>query len=142
MKETAFADSLVQDYLQGKEIGVLSTINPDGSPLATPMWFVHDPDGFGMVSVAADQKVKNLQRDLRASVVIESGSGGSLECVIIQGTAEFLATSEARDSLGAKFIDKYGPDMEARWGGRSVPATRSLFRIHPTRVKLWGTLAS
>ena len=142
MQETKFSDRLVQDYLRDKEIAVLATVNHDGSPLATPMWYVHDGDGFGMVSVAGDWKVKNLQRDPRVGVTVESGSGGSIECVIVQGTAEFLDHPEARDAMGARFIDKYGPHMEARWGGRSVPTTRALFRIEPTRVKLWGTLAT
>ena len=43
-QETDFASTLVQEYLIGKEIGVLATVNPDGSPLAMPMWFVHDRD--------------------------------------------------------------------------------------------------
>ena len=92
MEETDFSDSLVQSYLNGKEIAVLATVNSDGSPLATPMWFIHDGLGFGMVSVAADRKVKNLKRDPRVSVVIESGSGGDIECVIIQGSVEFMDT--------------------------------------------------
>ena len=53
MKEIEFASKLVQEYLTGKEIGVLATSNPDGSPLAMPMWFIHDSDGLALVSQAA-----------------------------------------------------------------------------------------
>ena len=56
MKEIEFASKLVQEYLTGKEIGVLATSNPDGSPLAMPMWFIHDIDGVALVSQADDMK--------------------------------------------------------------------------------------
>ncbi len=142
MQETEFSSTLVQSYLTGKEIGVLATINLDGSPLAMPMWFVHDEDVIGMVSVAQDTKVKNMRRDPRVGFVVESGSGGSIECIIMQGTVEFLSATEDRIRVGAQFIDKYGVHMEKRWGGRAVPDSRSLFLIQPRRIKLWGTLTS
>ena len=142
MQETEFSSTLVQTYLTGKEIGVLATVNPDGSPLAMPMWFVHNKDVIGMVSVAEDMKVNNMRRDPRVGFVVESGGGGSLECIIMQGTVEFLSTDDDRKRVGAQFIDKYGVNMEQRWGGRAVPDSRALFLIQPRRIKLWGTLAS
>ena len=142
MQETEFSSTLVQTYLTGKEIGVLATVNPDASPLAMPMWFVHDEDVIGMVSVAEDMKVQNMRRDPRVGFVVESGGGGSLECIIMQGTVEFLSTDDDRKRVGAQFIDKYGGNMEQRWGGRAVPDSRALFLIQPRRIKLWGTLAS
>ena len=142
MQETEFSSTLVQTYLTGKEIGVLATVNPDGSPLAMPMWFVHNEDVVGMVSVIEDMKVQNMQRDPRVGFVVESGSGGSLECIIMQGTVEFLSTDDDRKRVGVQFIDKYGPNMEQRWDGRAVPDSRALFLIQPRRIKLWGTLTS
>ena len=142
MQETEFSSTLVQTYLSGKEIGVLATVNPDGSPLAMPMWFVHNEDVIGMVSVAEDMKVQNMRRDPRVGFVVESGGGGSLECIIMQGTVEFLSTDDDRKRVGVQFIDKYGVNMEQRWGGRAVPDSRALFLIQPRRIKLWGTLTS
>ena len=141
MKTTSFSASKVQDYLVGKEIAVLATLNPDNTPLATPMWFVHDEEGFGMVTHATMAKMKNLENNPNVSVVVESGSGGDIACVIVQGTVETLATRESRERMGGMFVDKYGPHIEKRWGGRAVPESRALIRITPTRVKLWGGLA-
>jgi len=142
VKETEFDSTLVQQYLTGKEIGTLATVNPNGSPLAMPMWFVHNSDVIGMVSVADDRKVKNMKHDPRVGFVVESGQGGNIECVIIQGEVEFVSTESERKRVGAQFIDKYGTHMEQRWGGRAVPDSRALFLIHPRRIKLWGTLAT
>lgn len=138
MQEKPFSDPEVQRALQQPATVVLATVNPDGSPLATPMWFVHDATGLGMVSVDGLQKVRNLARDPRVSVVVETGARDGLQCVIVQGTVEFLDTAEDRGTLGAAFVEKYGASIEKRWGGAVVPDDRALFRIHPTRVKLWG----
>ena len=142
MKETVFASELVQDYLTGKDVGVLATSNPDGSPLAMPMWFIHDSDGFALVSQADDMKVSNMRRDPRVGFVVESGSGDSIACIIVQGSVTFLSNKSDRSRVGALFIDKYGLYMERRWGGLSVPESRALFLIQPSRIKVWGTLAT
>ena len=138
MQEKPFLDSDVQRLLDGPVTAVLATVNPDGSPLATPMWYVHDASGIGMVSVDGLQKVRNLRRDPRVSVVVESVAASGPQCIIVQGTVEFLDATSDRTTLGASFVDKYGEGIEKRWGGRAVPDDRTLFRIHPRRVKLWG----
>ncbi|MDH3713743.1 MAG: pyridoxamine 5'-phosphate oxidase family protein [Gammaproteobacteria bacterium] len=138
MQEKPFSDPQVQQALDGPATAVLATINPDGSPLATPMWYVHDLKGIGMVSVDGLQKVRNVRRDRRVSMVVETSPRTGLQCVIVQGTVEFLEASRDRAALGAAFVDKYGESIEKRWDGPTVPNDRVLFRLHPTRVKLWG----
>ena len=142
MKETEFASTLVQDYLTGKEIGVLATSTPDGSPLAMPLWFIHDRDVLALVSQVDDMKVRNMRRDPRVGFVVESGSGGSIACIIVQGSVTFFSNASDRSRAGARFIGKYGVHMEKRWNGRSVPESRALFLIQPHRVKVWGALAT
>ena len=51
------ADSATQTFLSTKEVVVLATLQPDGSPLAMPMWFLHDPTAITMISVDGLQKV-------------------------------------------------------------------------------------
>ena len=58
-------DAAVQRFLSTKEIVLLATVQPDGAPLAMPMWFLHDPDGLTMISVGHTAKVRNLRRDPR-----------------------------------------------------------------------------
>lgn len=138
MLEKPFSNEKVQQAMEGPVTAVLATINADGSPLATPMWYVHDAHGIGMVSVDDLQKVRNLRRDPRVCVVVETDLPGGPQCIIVQGTVEFLDSDFDRAALGAGFVAKYGESIEKRWGGGSVPPDRVLFRIHPSRVKLWG----
>jgi len=122
------ADAAVQRFLSTKEIVLLATVQPDGAPLAMPMWFVHDPATLAMLSEAGTQKVRNLRRDGRVCVVGEAGGGGQeIRGVTVMGRATFL------DRFHAKY-----PDLSKFWGGRAMPPNRVMFRITPERVKSWG----
>jgi PPOX class probable F420-dependent enzyme len=132
-------DASVQKFLAAKEVAVLATVQPDGSPLAMPMWFLHDPATLTMISVDGLQKVHNLRRDSRVCVVAESGEGGGdVRGVSVRGRAEFLAESPARRALVERFLEKYRPRLERLWGGRAMPANRVMFRIVPEHVRSWG----
>lgn len=132
------ADAKIQRFLDTKEIVVLATAKPDGAPLATAMWFLHDPTSLTMISVANLQKVRNLRRDPRVSVVAEAGGKGTPICgVALEGRAEFLADGPERRALVDRFHRKYA-DLKGYWGGHDMPADRVMFRIVPARVREWG----
>ncbi|HKW93805.1 MAG TPA: pyridoxamine 5'-phosphate oxidase family protein [Methylomirabilota bacterium] len=134
-----FDDPRIQRYLATKDIVVLGTINPDGSPLVTAMWFLHDEDALTLISVDDLQKVKNLRRDPRLHVVAESGSrGAEIRGVAVRGRARFLVDSPDRRALVTRIVDKYHPHLEGYWGGRAMPANRVMFRVTPERVTTWG----
>jgi PPOX class probable F420-dependent enzyme len=131
-------DTSVQGFLATKEVAVLATLQADGAPLAMPMWFLHAPSALTMISVADTQKVRNLRRDPRVSVVAEAVSGnGEIRGVTVQGRAEFLPDSPERRALVDRFHEKYR-GLEKLWGGKAMPANRVMFRIVPSRVRSWG----
>ena len=128
-----------QRFLATKEVVVLATLQRDGAPLAMPMWFLHDPRGLTMISVADTQKVRNLRRDPRVCVVAESVSpDGAIRGVTVQGRAELLEDGPERRALVERLLAKYDPRLERIWRGRQMPADRVLFRIVPSHVKTWG----
>jgi len=132
------ADQHVQKFLAGKDIVVLATTQHNGSPLAMPMWFLHDPASLAMISVEGTQKVRNLRRDPRVCVVAEAVSDrGEIQGVTVTGTADFLADEPDRQALAERFHAKY-PGLARLWGGRAMPANRVMFRISPVRVGAWG----
>ena len=136
-------DAHVQQFLSSKTVVALATLQADGSPLAAAMWFVHDANALTMISEVKTQKVRNLRRDPRVSVVGEGGTGGDLQGVTIQGRAGFLDDDSAeRRSLVEHFLAKYDPHLERRWRGRAMPSDRVMFRIIPTRVTSWGLAES
>ena len=135
----AFSDAAVQRYLGTKEVVTLATLQADGAPLAMPMWFLHDADSILMLSVDGLQKVKNLRRDPRVSVVAESVSASKeISGVIVQGRAQFLDDTPERRALVEQFLAKYHPRLEKLWNGRAMPPNRVMFRIVPSKVRSWG----
>jgi PPOX class probable F420-dependent enzyme len=131
-------DSRIQAFLATKEVAVLATAQADGAPLAMPMWFLHAPAALTMISVADTQKVRNLRRDARVSVVAEAVAGsGEVRGVTLQGRAEFLSDGPERRALIERFHEKYR-GLARLWGGKSMPANRVMFTIVPSRVRSWG----
>ena len=128
-------DARIQRFLAGKQTVVLATVQADGAPLAMAMWFLHDPATLTMISEANTQKVHNLRRDPRVSVVAEATD--PIRGVALQGRAEFLADGPERRALVERFHAKY-PDLVTFWKGRAMPADRVMFRIAPARVRAWG----
>jgi PPOX class probable F420-dependent enzyme len=129
----------VQRFLATKHVVVLATVQPDGSPLAMPMWFLHDAATLTMISVDDLQKVRNLRRDPRVCVVAEAANatGGEGRGVIVVGHAAFLADDPERRTLVDRLHAKY-PELQQFWRGRAMPANRVMFRITPERVHSWG----
>lgn len=132
------SDGDIQRFLATREVVVLSTIQPDGSPLAMPVWFWHDLEALTMISEAGTQKVRNLRRDPRVCVVAESGSREDARAVIVCGRAEFLSDSPVRHALVRALLDKYRPHLGRRWGGDTMPPDRVMFRVVPAWVRTWG----
>jgi PPOX class probable F420-dependent enzyme len=131
-------DSRIQGFLATKEIAVLATVQADGAPLVMPMWFVHGSTSLTMISVADTQKVRNLRRDPRVSVVAEAVSGsGEIRGLVVQGRIEFLADGPGRRALIDRFHAKYRR-LEKLWGGKAMPPDRVMFTIVPSRVRSWG----
>ena len=136
---TPLVDPRVQAFLDTKEVVVLATLMPDGAPAATPMWFLHAPDGLVMISVDDTRKVRNVRRDPRVSVVAEATTpDGAIRGLSVAGRVDLLADSAERRALVERFLDRYHPRLERIWGSRTMPANRVMFRIVPARVRTWG----
>jgi len=134
----SLAESAIQRFLATKDVVVLATIQPDGAPLAMPMWFLPDPAALTMLSEEGTQKVRNLRRDARVCVVAEAVTkGGEIQGVTVVGRAEFLADGPERRALVDRFHAKYR-GLERLWNGRAMPSNRVMFRIAPARVRAWG----
>lgn len=128
----------IHAFLSAKPVAVLATLQASGAPLAMPMWFVHDEQAIVMISEADHRKVKNMRRDPRVCVTVEGEVKGAVAGVIVQGSARFLETPEARASYIDALHAKYNGALASRWGGREMPADRVMFRIEANRVNAWG----
>jgi PPOX class probable F420-dependent enzyme len=135
----ALGDPAVQRFMAGRPVALLATVQPDGAPLAMPMWYLHDAAALTMISVDGLAKVRNLRRDPRVCVVVESAApdGSDGRGVIVRGRAEFLPDGPERRALAERFHARY-PELQRLWKGHAMPPNRVMFRIVPAGVRSWG----
>jgi PPOX class probable F420-dependent enzyme len=91
-KDIAMTDTEVNDFLsEGARVLHLATIGRDGAPHQAPMWFTMDEGKIVFRSFTKSQKIVNLMRDPRLSVLVEHGDAyAQLQGVMIQGTATLV----------------------------------------------------
>lgn len=138
MPETTLADARVQALLDARDVAVLATTQPDGAPLAMAMWFVHDERAITMISIDGLQKVRNMRRDARVCVVVESSRGAALRCASIRGDVVFVERAEQRRPLVEKLVEKYADALRGRWQGGEMPPDRVMFQVVARKVFYWG----
>ena len=77
------------ELLEAERVAVVSSIGPNGWPHSMPLWFVPREGEVWIWTYAKSQKVRNLERDPRATVLIETGHEyGELRGAMIEAEAE------------------------------------------------------
>jgi PPOX class probable F420-dependent enzyme len=138
-------DAEIRDFLRTHKTIILSSIGPDGVPHPMPMWFTTDDDlTVSMATFRGTQKIVNLQRDSRVSLLVESGRDYSeLKGVVIYGTAELSEDTDAivTTLVAASQKEATAIDAETRAamtaGMRESASKRILIRVKPDRIVSW-----
>lgn len=124
--------------LEEKQIAVISTSMPDGSPQSTPVWVDVEPDGSHVLvnTVRGHLKLKNVERDPRVSVTVVD-SQAPFRTVTVRGTVvEQLGPDRGSTEHIHRLAKKYlGRDQYPLREGE----TRIILRIKPTHVTERGT---
>lgn len=98
----------VAAFLTEARTVVLCTIGPDGAPDPVPMWFVIEGDELWMRTYAKSQKVRNIERDARVSLLVESGERYvELRGVQLTGPIELISDIDRICSVFAELMVKY-----------------------------------
>jgi nitroimidazol reductase NimA-like FMN-containing flavoprotein (pyridoxamine 5'-phosphate oxidase superfamily) len=137
------SDAEIQGYLGKQRQVILVTNGPHGLPHPVPMEFGLDADGSILVtSFRKGQKVLNLERDARATLLFDSGTQyQELKGVIAYCDAELIQDPETvgrvmrlirpSDELAASM----SPEMSAQV--RASVAKRVAIRFKPFRFVTW-----
>jgi PPOX class probable F420-dependent enzyme len=82
------SDSELLELLGEERIAVVTSLGPNGWPHSMPLWFVPREGVVWIWTYAKSQKVRNLERDPRATVLVESGHEyGELRGAMIEAEA-------------------------------------------------------
>jgi PPOX class probable F420-dependent enzyme len=98
----------LEKFLGNAQTIVINSIGPGGFPHPMPMWFGVDDDGsIVMTTFTKSQKIKNIERDPRVSLLAESGTVyAELRGVVIYGKAELVREHEQVLDILAKVTAK------------------------------------
>jgi PPOX class probable F420-dependent enzyme len=90
--QISMSEDEVRRFIESKKTMTIVSNGPGGFPHPMPMWFARDPDGaIRMATYRTSQKIKNIQRDPRVSLLCESGTEyAELRGVVIYGRAELV----------------------------------------------------
>ena len=95
-KDITLNEAEIQVFLSsGAKVLQVATLGKDGSPHLAPMWFVMDDGKVVFRSFTKSQKIVNLVRDPRLTVLAETGDAyANLQGVMIKGTARLVTDPE------------------------------------------------
>jgi PPOX class probable F420-dependent enzyme len=121
------------DLLSAPLTAVLTTVNPDGQPQSTAVWYLVDEDGALKTSVVTTrQKHRNLRREPKATLFVMDPSN-PFRTLEVRATAELVPDPEK--AMLAKFATRYGTDVATL----DMPGTERVTVVfHPARVVTFG----
>lgn len=146
-KDISLTDAEMAEFLEsGHTLGVAS-IDADGYPHLAPMWYVMRDGKITFRSFTKSQKIVNLRRDSKVSVLLESGeSYDELKGVMIRGTATLIDDRATVLAIYGALASKYpmvagqtvqldGAALEAAFGRYAEKNT--VVVVEPIKVASW-----
>ena len=71
--QVAMTDAELQEFIESQKTIQVATINRDGTPHLVPLWFAVVDGDIVIETFTKSQKVVNLERDPRMTVLLEAG---------------------------------------------------------------------
>jgi PPOX class probable F420-dependent enzyme len=137
------SDAEALELLEGERIAVVSSLGLRGWPHSMPMWYVPRGGEIWVWTYAKSQKVRNLERDPRATVLVETGEEyGELRGVMIEAEAVIhrdfdtvLGFAEELTLRYAEGISSVGDEGKAALEAQAPK--RVAIHFKPLRVATW-----
>lgn len=142
------------ELLEGARVVIVSTHGPRGWPHSMPMWFtLREPEGevpangppkeIWIWTYAKSQKVRNLERDPRATLLVETGTEYlELRGIQIEAEAELIRDPARVLDFGKELTVRYTDGIDSIEGDAAAAmqaqaAKRVAIRFQPVRVASW-----
>ncbi len=135
-------DEEVADFVRTQQSLQVATINRDGTPHLTTLWYgVLDEGQIVFETFTKSQKIKNLQRDPRIACLLEDGTSyETLRGVQINGTAELHDDPAEVKELAKAVVAKQSPDAtpdQIDAAAELMSAKRTAVVVEPTTLVSW-----
>jgi PPOX class probable F420-dependent enzyme len=133
----------IVELLDSERVAVVSSLGPRGWPHSMPMWFVAREGEVWIWTYAKSQKVRNLERDPRATILVETGHEyGELRGMMVEAEAHLHRDPETVLGFAEELTLRYGGGLETVSGDiramlEAQAPKRVAIRFEPVRVASW-----
>ena len=135
------SDEEVWKFIDERKSLQVATLNRDGSPHLTTLWFAVMDGDIVFETYTKSQKILNLQRDPRISVLVEDGDRyDQLRGVTLSGTADLVTDPEKVHALALEVMSRNTPGVSKEQldgMAQKMAAKRTGVVIKPTRIVSW-----
>ena len=132
-----------RELLDSERVVVVGSHGPRGFPHLMPLWYVVRDGEIWIWTYAKSQKVKNLERDPRCTLLVEAGHEYTdLKGVQIEAEAEIVRDTPQVLAFAKELTVRYSEGIEAVEGDaaaalESQAPKRVAIRFVPKRVASW-----
>jgi PPOX class probable F420-dependent enzyme len=129
--------------IESERVVAVASFGPRGWPHVMPLWYVPRDGELWIYTYAKSQKVRNLERDPRATLLLEIGHEyGELRGVEIEAEAEIHRDHETVFELAKELTVRYAEGISSVEGDAAAALEaqakkRVAVRFHPVRVASW-----
>jgi PPOX class probable F420-dependent enzyme len=137
------SDQEQRQLIEGERVVIVTSIGPRGWPHSMPLWYVPRDGEIWIWTFAKSQKVKNLERDPRATLLIETGvEYGELRGMQIEAEAELIRDVDPIVDFAKELTLRYSEGIESVEGDAAAALQaqapkRVAIHFHPKRVASW-----
>jgi PPOX class probable F420-dependent enzyme len=141
--EIKLSEDEQRELVESERVAIVSSLGPRGWPHSMPMWYIPRHGEIWTWTYAKSQKVRNLERDSRATVLVETGHEyAELRGVMIEAEAEIHRDIETVSGFGKQLTVRYSKGIESVEGDAAAAleaqaAKRVAIQFHPRRTATW-----
>lgn len=128
-------------FIEGCKSLQVATINKNGTPQLTTLWFAVVDGAIIFETFTKSQKIVNLKRDPRIAVLVEDGTSyDQLRGVSINGHAELVDDPARVERFAEAVVRKNNPEVPPEMipqAAKAMAQKRTVVVVRPERIASW-----
>ena len=128
-------------FIESRKSLQVATLNADGTPHLTTLWFGIVDDQIVFETFTKSQKIVNLRRDPRIAVLLEDGvEYDQLRGVSINGRADLVDDPDQVARYAEAVVRKNNPEVPADMipeAAKQLAKKRTVVIVRPERIASW-----
>ncbi|MGI9292650.1 MAG: pyridoxamine 5'-phosphate oxidase family protein [Pseudomonadales bacterium] len=137
----AMTEEELWDFIESQKSIQVCTLNKDGSPHLTVMWFAIKDKTIVLETFTKAQKIVNLKRNPKMAVLLEDGEKyEELRGVSINCEAELIDDYATVHALHVDVVVRNQPGVTAEQAEeftRDMSKKKTVIRVRPQKVMSW-----